>query len=714
MLTDNLNLLFNVLVLKDLFVEFILKFLKPYKMTRLLLVLVLAFSSLCLLAQNYPIAVDDYADVQLGDSVTVYFLENDYHPENLTFGLASQPVHFTDSTFTFYVDYEDYYNLNNDTLRFVYGLVDENGNYDGNESQGYIYLRVKNNNYYDFLDHNNIKARIQASGLQFWSGPSNSINNVYVGTYEFPKGSGKSTIFNSSLWIGGLDDVNQLHLSAERYRQTGIDYWTGPLSIEGSQLSIDTEIAIDWQKVWKLTSEEIVYHKLHYYEDDYVPIDNIATWPAHGDTELNQTEYLAPFVDVDGDSTYIPLNGDYPLIRGEQCIYFIINDQREHTESDGLPLGLEIHGMAYEFYNNESSTLNNTVFFSYKIFNRSSLSFHDTYVGLFTDFDIGYASDDYIGCDVERGAYYGYNGNPIDGNSEPESYGDNPPAQGMVILGGPLMDANGIDDPDGECDESINGVGFGDNIADNERYGMKKFLYFNNDNNIQGDPADTEDYYNYLKSIWKDGTAMEYGGNGHVSSGAYGPAANFMFPGLTDPCFWGTNGEEPYGPIDWTEISAENEPGDRRGLSVMGPFTFEPGSMERVDIAYVSAFKEGEQTAVETLMDHIDLVKEEYYEDPTYFGYQWLDVNENKLESLENKLFTYPNPVTNVLNVSYQNATNNNVNYKLLNVMGKVLFSGEILNNEIFTIDLSKLKSGIYVLTINDENISYSTKVIKN
>jgi len=134
------------------------------------------------------------------------------------------------------------------------------------------------------------------------------------------------------------------------------------------------------------------------------------------------------------------------------------------------------------------------------------------------------------------------------------------------------MDANGIDDPDGECDESINGVGFGDGIEDNERYGMKKFMYFNNGGNpAQSDPSIAPEYYNYLKGIWKDGTVMEYGGNGHVSSGAYGPAANFMFPELSDPCFWGTNGEEPYGPVEWTETSAGNPPNDRRGLSVMGP-----------------------------------------------------------------------------------------------------------------------------------------------
>jgi len=281
----------------------------------------------------------------------------------------------------------------------------------------------------------------------------------------------------------------------------------------------------------------------------------------------------------------------------------------------------------------------------------------------------------------------------------------------MVILGGPLMDANGIDDDSGQCDESINGVGFGDWVIDNERYGMKKFLWFNNSGTVQGDPGIASEYYGYLRSIWKDGTAMEYGGNGHVSSGAYGPSANFMFPGLTDPCFWGTNGEEPYGPVDWTEETAENTPGDRRGLSVMGPFTFEPGSMERVDIAYVSAFPAGDKTAVETLMEFIDVVKEKYYEDPTYFGYQWLGVEQQKVQS-KNNLFVYPNPVTNQLNFIY-NGNDKTAVYQISDLMGKTVLSGIVGKGELLSKDLSGLPAGIYLISISDSEKHYSTKVIK-
>ena len=679
-------------------------------MQRTLLLLLSVLFAGCLLSQNNPVANDDFFKVKLGETVTLNVINNDYHPDNLSFRIfnAGESVSFTDSTITYNIDYEMYYNLySSDTLVYSYIIIDENGNA-GAESSAHVYINIENN-YFDFLDHNNIRARIQASGLQFWPGPS-QIDNLPV--FEFPKGSKKNTIFNSTLWVGGIDELGELKLAAERYRQEGMDYWPGPLSSDGTDLSIDTSTVIEWQNVWKLTKEEIIYHKFHWMETGYQPVENIANWPAHGDQDLNQAEYLAPFIDVDGDSIYNPMEGDYPLIRGDQCIYFIINDLRQHNETGGEALGLEIHGMAYEFYSNEIEPMNNTLFFSYKIFNRSSHTYNDTYIGLFTDFDIGYAADDYVGCDVGRGAYYGYNGDSIDGDGEPESYGDVIPAQGIVILGGPLMDANGVDDPDGECNESINGVGFGDGIEDNERYGMKKFMYFNNGGNpTQSDPSIAPEYYNYLKGIWKDGTVMEYGGNGHVSSGAYGPAANFMFPELSDPCFWGTNGEEPYGPVEWTETSAGNPPNDRRGLSVMGPFTFEPESMERIDIAFVAAFPEGENSAIDQLMYSIDIVKDEYYQDPTYFGYQWLGIEDNKIET-NNRLVTYPNPVTNNLTVIYE-GDDENASYKLTDIMGKVIFTGKIKKEESITLDLEKLNNGMFVVSVIDKKMIYSSKVIK-
>lgn len=685
-------------------------------MKRSLFVLLSLFISSILWSQNGPIAIDDHVNSHLGDTITINVIANDMHPDSLSFKIqaASNSMAFTDSTITFYIDY-DLYSQIADSIRFFYLLIDENGLI-GPESQGFVYISIDNAHYISYLDRNNIRAQIQASGQQFWPGSITSGVPPFVqneNVFEFPKGSGLNTVFNSTLWIGGIDQTGTLRLAAERYRQMGFDYWPGPLSSNGSSISIDLSTVVQYQKVWTLTRDEILYHKDHYAEAGYEMISDIATWPAHGDSLLNQAENLAPFVDVDGDSQYNPLAGDYPLIRGDQCVFFIVNDLRQHTESGGEALGLEIHGMAYEFEYDESISMNNTVFFSYKIINRSANTYHDTYVGLFTDFDIGYAVDDYVGCDVGRGTYYGYNGDSIDGEGGAGTYGENIPAQGIVILGGPTMDANGLDDPASQCDESINGVDFGDGIADNERYGMKKFIYFNSPSIAQGDPNTAVEYYNYLNSIWLDGTAMEYGGNGHVNSGAYGPATNFMFPGLTDPCFWGMGGEEPFGAVDWSEIAAGNEPGDRRGLSVMGPFTFEPGTTEMIDIAYVAAFNEEGETAVETLMSFVDEVKTEYYKNPAYFGYQWLGIDEETIGVNRVNLFVYPNPATNTLTFTYT-GENEDAVYKLTDIMGKTIETGRLDSNEVHTLNISSLDRGLYFLSIIGKNGVSAAKVLKN
>ncbi len=659
------------------------------------------------------VAVDDTASVNLGDTITVNVTQNDYHPDGKEFRIwnAGGFPH-TDSTITFYADYELFYNIGGEII-FKYRLIDEDNEY-SDDSEGNVYLTVNNTGCSEYLNLNNIRARINCWGNQFWQGFNYFVPDPGIDTtrFEYPNGSHKNTIFNKTLWIGGKDEGEQLRLAAERYRQVGMDFWTGPLSVDGSDVSIEDSTVFKWNRVWKLNVDEIIYHNLNWDQSGYEPVEAIATWPAHGDLSLNQSEYLAPFIDIDGDSIYNPLNGDYPLIRGDQCIYFINNDVREHTESGGEQIGVEIHGMAYEFFRPDNEPLHSTVFLSYKIFNRSDYTLNDTYIGLFCDFDIGYARDDYRGCDVERGAFYGYNGEEIDGSGESGAYGENPPAQGIVILGGPYMDPNGLDDPDGECDESINGVGFGDGIEDNERYGMTKFLYFNNSGGIQGDPQTADEYYNYMNGIWKDGTAMEYGGNGHVSSGAYGPAANFMFPGLTDECFWGTGGEEPYGPVDWTETSAGNEPDDRRGISVMGPFTFLPGAMHKVDLAFVVARGDnGPQSSVELLMEYIDQVKEEYYEDSDYFGYQWLGTEEEIIIE-KNTLKVYPNPASSEIWIDY-NAGNRQILLTIHDVYGRQIRHEEFRPNGSFSLSLDGLKKGLYIVTVLDGTTLYSAKVMK-
>ncbi|HSN49661.1 MAG TPA: hypothetical protein VLR52_00420, partial [Bacteroidales bacterium] len=341
-----------------------------------------------------------------------------------------------------------------------------------------------------YLDINNVKALFRASGLQFLEDSTQ---------YEVPKGSGKYSIFSNSLWIGGKDDQGNLHLAAERYRQgpntsqpmTKPDFYAGPVMD-----SVYYSVAQDsnWNYIWNLKKADIEYHKAHYQDAGYHLIYDILTWPGNGDTILGQAWQLAPFSDHNGDGIYNPSDGDYPSIRGDQAVFFIYNDDRgPHKETQGEKLRLEIHGMGYAFDMPEDTAMKNTVFLNYKIYNRSQKTYDSTYLGIFTDIDLGFAYDDFVGCDVERSMYFGYNGRPIDGSGQINEYGANPPAQAVTVLAGPYMDKDYLDNPRFDnngnqlCDYSVNGTNFGDEIIDNERFGLTGFAYINN--SVSGVPS---------------------------------------------------------------------------------------------------------------------------------------------------------------------------------------------------------------------------------
>ncbi|MCF8304467.1 MAG: T9SS type A sorting domain-containing protein [Bacteroidales bacterium] len=505
---------------------------------------------------------------------------------------------------------------------------------------------------FKYLDVNNVRCRINTGGDMWWD-----FENA---DYEIPRGSRKTSMFSASLWIGGVDANDQLKLAAVRYRQGpdfggGNDYWPGPLTIDGSA-SIEPETCEKYDRLFPITRKQIDNFNAWWDNKQEYPNYNIPTeileWPAHGDITKGQSYYLAPFFDRDGDGTYNPLNGDYPyydldndlcksktptvedeqgiveggiladqVIKGDETLWWVFNDKGNiHTETEGQAIGLEIRGQAFGFSTND--VINNMTFYSYEIINRSTFTLRDTYFSQWVDTDLGFATDDYIGCDVERGLGYCYNGKPVDGNGQYFAYGEQPPAVGVDFFQGPYVDPDGKDNagwngdnceefnfnlPAGNPDDgsAINGVNFGDGIVDNERFGMRRFVYHNNTGvpDYMTDPDYAPEYYNFLRGIWKDGTKMIYGGNAHQSSGAYGPECDFMFPGDSDPCNWGTDGLPPNGPVYWTEETADNQEHDRRFMQSAGPFELKPGAVNyiTVGIPWARATSGGPFASVELL-----------------------------------------------------------------------------------------------------------------
>lgn len=467
-----------------------------------------------------------------------------------------------------------------------------------------------------YLELNNVRAMVHTAG-NLWQVPNQNYSQ-----YEVPKNSGIMALFTSALWLGGTDVNNQLKLAALRYRQ-GQDYWTGPLSKVFAETTYENCSKYDKHFI---TTQDQVREFAAWYQagiddmnngtntqaemfPDYSIPSIIKEWPAHGDISLGQDYYLAPFFDRNEDGHYNWEDGDYPwhdIDRSKDCktdrrvslygdvnYWWVMNDKGNiHTETGADPIGMEIRAQAFAFASNDE--INNMTFYNYELINRGTQTLYNTYFGFFTDGALGNPFDDYVGCDVNRGLGYYYNGDNFDQeNSGFKGYGYAPPAVGVDFFEGPYQDDDGIDNAFGIGEgEALNGIGYGDGIIDNERFGMRRFLYYSNTTNgadpSQTDPINASDYYNYLRGYWKDGSKFYYGGSGHLSDAEANPGVpcDFMFPGDTDPLGWGTGGN-PQAP--WTEQTANNPPNDRRFVQSAGPFILKPGAVNNITVGVVWA-----------------------------------------------------------------------------------------------------------------------------
>ncbi|MGD1845453.1 MAG: hypothetical protein ACFB10_08680 [Salibacteraceae bacterium] len=165
------------------------------------------------------------------------------------------------------------------------------------------------------LDINNTRALIQAGGDMWWDLQGDA-------RYEIPKNSGRTSLFAGSLWLGGQDVSGQLKVAALRFRSSGNDYWTGPLSTVNSE--IDAATCTEWDRHFVSTRDQVNNFVAWFdagvfdsengtttQQDDFpnyqIP-DIILNWPAHGRNfpPYDEDFYLAPFVDRDGDGAYNP------------------------------------------------------------------------------------------------------------------------------------------------------------------------------------------------------------------------------------------------------------------------------------------------------------------------------------------------------------------------------------------------------------------------
>lgn len=567
-------------------------------------------------------------------------------------------------------------------------------------------LGAVNSNNFKTLDINNVKAGISNRSDMHWD-----IGGSGNAAYEVPKGSGKHSNFASALWIGGLDNTSQLHGGAQTYRQNGVDFWPGPL--DTTTALTNTTVASNYDKIWKVSYTDINNYITNFnagnvQNGSYIPVEDLLTWPAKGTG--NYSRNLAPFVDNNNNGIYDPLTGgDYPKIKGDQALYFIYNDNlAAHGSSSCTPMGIEVQAMAYAYgcpnVVNGKPELTYTTFYNYKIINRSATNYHDVYVSMFSDVDLGYYGDDYIGSNVADNYGYAYNADNFDetftGNT---GYGTYMPAQGFAIVKGPTANTtDGIDNNnDGIIDEP------------NEDCKLNKFTYYNN--NFPGVPLATADpitcfeYRNYMTGFWRDSTAFTCGGN------AYGgnTPTNWAYTGDVNTGI-STATNSSCGSSNWTEITAGNVTEDRRLITSSGPFLLNAGQMQEVEYAFVTSFDSTSTTnanllSVAKLKTDVQKVKNFYNltNKPNCF----LTVGITELLK-QNDFMLYPNPAKSVLTIKSTLEGSASMDYDVIDVLGKTVIKNETTNLN-FNINISDLNSGIYFLRLKINNSIVVKKFVK-
>lgn len=543
------------------------------------------------------------------------------------------------------------------------------------------------------LDINNVRARILMAGDMWWNLSTNA-------GYEVPAGSGKHSLFTGAIWIGGTDAGGILKTAAMTYRQTGNDFWAGPLS---SAATTDAVTCNAWDEHFKINKQAASDYYFWVAGGSIGPnpvsaseMSTINNWPVL-DPEGNP---MAPFWDVNGNSVYEPWLGEIPdfdvtntrpciaRLHGDQCIYWVFNDKGNvHTETGGQSIGIEVRAMAFAY--STTDALNDATFYQYKVINRSSFSLFNTYFGQFVDPDLGSAGDDYVGCDVSRSLAFCYNGAATDA-----VYGSTPPAVGIDFLEGPFADVgDGIDnDRDSVIDEA------------GEKILMSKFIYYKNNTTVQGNPSGATDFYDYLQGNWKDGSQLTYGGTGY--SGA--TQCDFMFPGNSDPVGWGVGGT-PSAPLPQTAWNETAAAGDRRFLQSAGKFTMYPGSINTITTAAVwaKASSGGPSASMAAMLAADDLVQQVFN---GCFS-TLTSVSENNGDQLEITLS--PNPFSDEAYLNFNNPNSSAYTLRIFDAAGKLVDRYDNVNSGKILISRKGKKNGHYTYNLSDNaNHSKSGKFI--
>jgi len=524
-----------------------------------------------------------------------------------------------------------------------------------------------------WLETNSIKALIKGYGVLFEKG------------FQVPKSDSdptqKFSLFDSVLpWMGGFDPAGNLRVSAATVGTQKSDFKMGVMYKPG------------YDKIWRVTKAEVVAHRADFADNGVIdnPIPAIMEWPGtlsfpDWNNGMPLIVKAAPFYNQNGLETYMPEQGDFPMLPGsggaissaglpDEMLFFAFNDSTKHLNSKGRIMGIQVFCTMYAYSCPESPALNNTIFVDFKYLNLNTDRLDSLYLALLLNFKIGLESDDFIGSIPERDLVYGYNGDNIDQNG----FGVELPVVGALTLSAPI-DALG-----GAADWTFMPI-----------FGSTPNTSF---------PKYDFEFHRYLAAHWPDGTPLTTGGLGYNPNSGASPVC-CAYPDIP-----GVAG-------GWSEQTAGNTPGSRSALLSYGPIRLNPSADTRWTVAFMWArgTPSAPLSGYDTLKSNANWLREYFFlwidpppPLPSCISYTLTTKNLSSDGMLP--LHIWPNPARNTLNVwSGKNILLSKI--RLLDLFGREVAEATpalpILPDQPYTqteLSVRNAPAGIYVLEITNND----------
>ncbi|MFC2092640.1 hypothetical protein ACFLSV_01955 [Bacteroidota bacterium] len=360
---------------------------------------------------------------------------------------------------------------------------------------------------------------------------------------EWPKGSHKFACFTSGLCIAAK--VNgELREAMASYAG---EYAEGYIGGIGGPALRDSRF-----RVYKVQEGDDASNNLDY-----------AQWG-------NMVPFGAPYIDKNENGQYDP-GIDLPGIKdAKQTIFACLTDgfPEEHSLGEGFgggtpPMFAEVHLTAWGY---DGAVLEDVQFFEFVIINKNQYAWDSTFMAIVSDPDLGWALDDYIGCDSSLNMSYCYNADNNDDITQYiYAYGINPPAFGMSLFKSPMNYS----------------------VSPSDILGATACVYMGRNSGppCESDPnGEPVSAYNMLQGIKKDRTPWY--------NPLTGLRTKFCYPG------------DPESGIGWTEFKGSitncggdsitpnntilvNAPGDRRMILSTGGYDLKvnPGDTQEIVLA---------------------------------------------------------------------------------------------------------------------------------